>query len=417
MSQQVRVRSGAWILIQQKILLGMSPLAYARSLATPFNLFAALILLAGLPFIVVRFAQGLSAITSGSDVQPFGLLLGIGLFCGVPLAATGYVILSLVYIFGLRQFRPVVSTSIVLGLVGYTGAVIFLLIDLGRPWRLPYPMLVSWGTTSVLLLVAWDFALYLSTQLAEFGPSTLDWLGLKNLHKWAMRFTVALTIFGVTLSTLHQSSLGAIFLLMPEKVHPLWYTSYLPWLFFVSSIAAGLSMVIVVSALNKRFFRHRADAGYMASIDGIILGLGKGAAFVLFVYFGMKLIGIALEDGWGYLNTSYGYWYLTEILGFVLLPMLFFAYSARIKNVRLVILAAFLTAVGVVLNRLNVSLITFNWQLAERELFHWKELLVGVTIITAEVLLYRWILNRLPILRTEAEHQELEEEDRGETAL
>ncbi len=416
MSQQLTERRGAWPVIQEKVFLGLSPTAYVRSLATPFNILAALILLGGIPFILIRFAQGLSAITSGSDVQPFGLLLSVGLFCGVPLAATGYVILALVYIFGLRQFRPVVSTAIVLGLVGYIAAVVFLLIDLGRPWRLPYPMLVSWGTTSVLLLVAWDFALYLSTQLAEFGPATLDWLGLKNLHKWAMRFTVALTIFGVTLSTLYQSSLGAIFLLMPDKVHPLWYTSYLPWLFFVSSIAAGLSMVIVVSALNKRFFRKRADDGYLASIDGILLGLGKGAAFVLFVYFGMKLLGVALEDGWAYLNTGYGYWFLMEIMGFVLLPMLLFAYSARAKNVRLVIMAAFLTATGVVLNRLNVSFLTFNWQLAERELFEWKEFVVVITIITAEVLLYRWIVNRLPILRTEAEHQEGEAEQ-GEVAL
>lgn len=401
MSQQVASHSSVWPGIRDRVFLGMSLGSYVRSLVTPFNAVAAAVLLAGLPLIVIRFVEGLAAVTSASNEQPFGLFLCVGLFSGIPLSATGFVVLTIVYVFGLRQFRPVVANAIIIGLLGYISAVILLLVDLGRPWRLPYPMLVSWGTTSVLLLVAWDFALYLSTQVAEFGPSTLEWLGLRNLRKWALRFTVGLTIFGVTLSTLHQSSLGAIFLLMPEKLHPLWYSSYLPWLFFVSSIAAGLSMVIVVSALAGRFLRQRADAGYLTSLNSVVIGLGKGAAFVLFVYFGMRLIGVALGDGWGYLNSGYGYWFITEVLGFVVLPMLLFAFGTRVKKAGVVVAAALLAAAGVVIYRLNVSLIAFNWQLPERELFYWKEFVIVMAVLTIVVLAYRWIVNRLPILRAD----------------
>lgn len=403
---EVRSVNGVRPWIEEKLFLGLSTGDYAKKLITPFHIIAGIILLAGLPLLVIRFSQGLASVTSASDAQPFGLFLTVGLFVGVPLSATGYVLGSAVYLFGLKQFRPVLTNAILLGFLGYLFAVIFLLTDLGRPWRLPYPMFVSYGPASVLFLVAWHVALYLSCQAAEFAPSAFEWLGLRSLRRWALRFTIVLTIFGVMLSTLHQSALGAMFLLMPGKLHPLWYTPYLPWLFFISSIAAGLSMVIVVSALSKRFFRDRAEGGYLASLDGITLGLGKGASFVLFSYFGLKVMGVAYGHHWDLLNTSYGYWFLAEILAFVLLPAFLFNYGARMKNVGLVRITALITVLGIMINRLNVTLIAFNWDLPDRELFYWKEVVIVIAIITIEVLVYRWIVNRMPILREDPDYED-----------
>lgn len=384
---------------KKNLFLGLTLKEYIRRLITPFNIFSALIILPGLYLIILRFSQGLSALTSASDIQPWGLFLSWGLFSGVPLSATGFVLGSAVYLFGLKEYHPVVKNAILLGFLGYFFAVVFLLIDLGRPWRIYYPMFVSYGPASVMFLVAWHVALYLSVQALEFSPSFFEWLGLGKFRKWALKLTIGLTIFGVILSTLHQSALGAMFLLTPGKLHPLWYTPYIPWLFFISSIAAGLSMVIFVSMLTERFLKHRADSDYLRSLDNITLGLGKAAAFVLFTYFGLKLIGLAHGNHWDLLGTSWGLLFLIEILVFVLLPCFLFAFGVRKEKLGLIRFTALLTIAGVVLNRFNVSLIAFNWELTHQELFNWKEFVVIIAIVAIEVLVYRWIVNRMPVLR------------------
>ena len=391
---------------RDRVFLGLTVPEYLKGLVTPFNIIAGIIVLVGLVLIVIRFSQGLGAVTAASQDHPWGLFLTWGLFSGVPLAATGFVIGTAVYLFGLKQYEPVVKNAILIGFLGYLFAVIFLLIDLGRPWRLPYPMFVSFGTASVLFLVAWHVGLYLSCQFLEFFPSIGEWGGWKTLRRWTLAITIGLTIFGVILSTLHQSALGAMFLLAPGKLHPLWYSPYLPMLFFVSAIAAGLCMVIFVSFLTQRFFKGQADSSYLASLDSITLGLGKAAAFVLISYFALKVVALAHGNNWDLLNTPYGYWFLVELLIFVLLPCFLFAFGVGRRKVGLMQFTAVLTIIGIVINRMNVSLIALNWQLPHREFFNWKEFLIVIAVITIEILVYRWIVNRMPVLREHPEYKD-----------
>jgi len=396
-------RVGPWL--KDKLLMGQPLKEYARGMITPLNVAAALLIGVALYLLVLRFTRGLAAVTSASNEQPWGLFLSCGLFAGVPLSATGFVLGSAVYLFGMKDYHPVVKNAILLGLLGYFFAVVFLLIDLGRPWRIYYPMVVSFGPGSVMFLVAWHVALYLSVQFLEFSPSIFEWLGLRSLKRWAVGLTIGLTIFGVILSTLHQSALGAMFLLAPGKLHPLWYSPYLPWLFFVSAIATGLCMVIVVSALTLRFFADRADYHYLTSVDRITLGLGKAASFVLLTYFAFKVISVAHGHNWALLNSSWGYWFLVEVVGFVLIPCVLLAVASREGKVGLVRFGALLTVMGVILNRLNVSLIAFNWNLPNRELATWQEVTIVVAVFTIEIMTYRWIVNRMPVLQEHLEYR------------
>jgi len=391
-----RGTSNSWL--NEKLFLGLTLKEYVKRSLTPFNMVAGAIVLAGLFLIAMRFIYGLGAITESSNEQPWALLLGVGLFTGVPFSASGFVLGTAVYIFGQKQYKPVVKNAILLGFLGYFFAVVFLMIDLGRPWRIYYPMALSFGPASVMFLVAWHVALYLSVQALEFSPSAFEWLNLGLFRKWVVGMTLSLTIAGIMLSTLHQSALGAMFLLAPGKLHPLWYTSYLPWLHFISAIAAGLVYVIVVTKLTQLFLRDRADANYLSSLDGITLGIGKAASFILFTYVGLRLSSIAYEDAWGYLHTPYGHWFLFEFMLFAILPFLFY-YGVQRKNVGIVQFSALLTMVAVILNRLNITLIAFNWQLSERVLFYWKEVIVVIAVLTIEVLVYRWVVNRMPVLR------------------
>ncbi|GAB4370316.1 MAG: polysulfide reductase NrfD [Deltaproteobacteria bacterium] len=390
-----------------KLMMGMPASEYLRTLVTPFNLAAAVILSFGVPLIVLRFTKGLAAVTHASDEYPWSLLLGWGLFSGVPLSATGYIMATAVYIFGYEKYHPLVRLGVLTGFMGYLFAVIYLLIDIGRPWRIYYPMAVSYGPTSVLFLVAWHVALYLTVQLLEFSPAILEWLQSRRVRKWALMITVAMTIAGVILSTLHQSALGALFLLAPGKVHPLWYSPFLPVFFFVSSIYAGLAMVIAVSTVLARFLRKRAGREFLEALDPMTVGLGKGAAVVLFVYFALKWIGVAHDDHWGLLATPPGRWFLAEVFLFVLAPGVLLACGVKRNRARLVRIGAFWAIAGTILNRLNVSLIMFNWRLPDH-LHHLvpplREAGIVLTVATIHILLFRWIVNRMPVLREDPDY-------------
>lgn len=387
----------------EKLLVGKSLGDYARGLLTPFNCVVGTIVLIGLPFILLRFARGLAAVTPASNEYPWGILLGWGLFAGVPLSATGFLMATTVYVFGMKKYHPLVRPAVLTGLLGYFFAVIYLNIDLGRPWRLPFPMFVSYGPTSVLFLVAWHVALYLIVQVLEFSPAILEWIKARRVRRWAMMLTVGATIFGVILSTLHQSALGAMFLLAPGKVHPLWYSPYLPVFFFISAIFAGLSMIIAVSTIDSRFLRDHADEHYLGSLDELTLGLGKAAAITLVTYFGLKWIGVAHSNSWSLLGTSgYGKLFLLEIFGGILLPAVLYTVAVKRKNVGLVRFTAFLTIIGNIFNRLMVSNFAFNWWFPHVELPTIRELLMIAAIIGIHILTYRWIVTRMPVLREEA---------------
>ncbi|MFH1010478.1 MAG: NrfD/PsrC family molybdoenzyme membrane anchor subunit [bacterium] len=384
--------------VADKLFLGMSFGDYVKKQITPFNIIAALILAVGIPVTFVRFTQGLAATTHLTDNYPWGLWIGVDVLCGVALAAGGFALGSAVYLFGMKEYHAIVRPAVLTGFLGYFFVIIGLCFDLGRPWRLPYPMLVSYGTTSVMFLVGWHVALYLTCQFVEFCPAVFEWLGWKTFRKWAVRVTIGATIFGVILSTLHQSALGALFLLTPGKLHPLWYTSFIPVFFLVSAIIGGISMVIFESMLSHRVFSNQINYQDHNHFDKLTIGLGKAAATVLFGYFCLKWVGVAHGQHWDLLNTPLGYWFLVEVIGFVLLPCFIFIWAVRRESAAWVRFAAIWTVLGLILNRVNVSMVAFNWNLPDRYFPKWTEFVVTITIITVGLLTFRWIVNRMPVL-------------------
>jgi Ni/Fe-hydrogenase subunit HybB-like protein len=374
---------------------------------TPFNVIAAIIVVIGLIVTFIRFTGGLGAVTNLSDYNPWGLWIGFDLLVGVALAAGGYVTSAAVYIFGMKKYHSAVRPAILTGFLGYMLVVIALNYDVGRPWRLPYPFIIQQGTTSLLFEVAACVALYLSVLFIEFSPAAMEWLGLKRARNLVVKLTLLLTIFGVILSTLHQSSLGALFLIAPAKLHPLWYSPYLPVFFFVSSIIAGLSMVIFESTLSHRYFVDKMDAAHLKEKDDIALGFGKAASLVLAGYFITKVIGISEGNNWHFLATAYGLWFLVELLGFVALPCFLYAVGVRDKNLKLIKWTAAWTVVGIIVNRFNVCLVAFNWHLpsSERYFPHWMEIAISVFLVTLGVVAYRFIVTRMPILYAHPDYE------------
>jgi Ni/Fe-hydrogenase subunit HybB-like protein len=388
----------------QKVLLGMGWRQYLRSLVTPWDAVFAVILAIGIPILVYRFTFGLAAATNLTQTTPWGIWIGIDMLSGIALAAGGFTIAASVYLLGLEDYHPIVRPAVLTGFLGYLFAVFGLLADLGSPWRLWVPMVWSWGTRSIMFEVAWCVALYSTVLFLEFTPALFEWLGWRKFRAWALKLTIALTVAGVLLSTLHQSSLGALFLMAPDKLHPLWYSPFIPLFFFVSAVTAGLSMVIVESSLSHRLFGSQANPTQHVDMDKITIGLARAAAIVLFAYFFLRLQGLLDSGRFDLLATPYGAWYLFEIIGFILIPSVLYAYGARNGYVRLLRATAAWTVLGIVVYRLNVSVIAMNWNVTPHYFPSVMEMITTLTIITAGVLTFRWIVNRMPILHEESTH-------------
>ena len=383
--------------VREKILLGMGWRDYVRSCCTKGNAIAAAILVVGVPLLVYRFIAGLGATTALSQTAPWGLWIGFDMMTGIALAAGGFTIGATVQLFGLKEYHPIERPAILTAFLGYVMAVVGLLADLGRPWNIVMAIF-NYGTASALFEVAWCVMCYTTVLLLEFTVPAFEWLGWKKLHAVMRKALVGLTVLSVMFSTMHQSALGSLFLLAPTKLHPLWYTPFIFVFFFISAIIAGISMVIVESMLSHRAF-HSQVAGQHVDMDKLTLGLGKAGALVMFAYFFLKLQGVIDGHAWGYLLTGYGAWFLVEIVGFVLVPALLFAYGSRNGNVKVVRIAGVMGVLSIILNRLNVSVIAFNWNQPVRYVPSASEVIVSITLVTIGVLLYRWIVNRMPILR------------------
>ncbi len=382
----------------------------SKSYLSTFNVIAGIIVIVGLIVTAMRFIGGLGTVTNLSDYNPWGIWIGFDLLCGVPLAAGGYVPSAACYIFGMKRFHSAVRPAILTGFLGYALVFVALLYDVGRPVRLvlAYPFVVQQGTSSLLFEVGLCVALYLNVLFLEFCPAALEWLGIRKLRDILVKVTMVLTIFGVVLSTLHQSSLGALFLIAPSKLHPLWYSQYIPVYFFVSSVIAGLSMVLFESTLAHKYFHHKMDATHLGESDGLTMGFGKAAAMVLAGYFTIKVIGIAVDNNWHYLATGWGAWYLVELIGFVALPCFLFALGVRDGNLKLIRYTAIWSVLGIIVNRLNVSVIAFNWHLpaADRYFPHLLEIVTSIFIVTIGVIAYRFIVNNMPVLYEHPDYKE-----------
>jgi Ni/Fe-hydrogenase subunit HybB-like protein len=394
------LESGEKRTVMNKLLLGLTPSQYIlQAVRNPFNWILACIFAVGIPILIGRFIFGLAWATSGSCDYPWGLFLGFGLFAMVPLSSSGFQLGTACEIFGRHDLEPIERLALLNGLLGYFFAVVFLLADLGQPWRLPYPMVVSFGPAAVLFLVAWHVATYLSVQVLEVSSAFFEWIGLPAGKAAVRRITLGLTVAGIILSTLHQGALGALFTYAPGKVHPLWYSSSFQWLhFFVSSLPGGLCMVITVSTIASKMMTWRGDERFHKSLERCQISLAKGACMGIATYITIKLIGIAHDNKWSYLDTGWGQWFMFEIILGFMLPLVLMTYGAQAKKIGIVRFGALMTVLGVVLNRVNTAMITFNWKLPEREIPPWREFVISLTIYAVYIVVYRAILYRLPIL-------------------
>jgi Ni/Fe-hydrogenase subunit HybB-like protein len=356
----------------------------------------------GIGLTLLRFTSGIGGVTNLDDKNPWGFWMAFDLLCGIAVSAGGFAVAAAYYIFGFRQFNVFVRAALTTAFLGYFFEVIALVYEVGQPWRLVYPFFWSQGTSSVLFLVGLCVALYLIVLFVELLPALFEWLGKSGQRAKVVNWAAPLAVVGAVIAVIHQSSLGALYLVAPSKIHPLWYSKFMPLFFLVSSLFAGLSMVVVEGCLAHKFLGAHMDDQHARTADKAVLGCGKAACLFMFVYLVFRLAEVAANGNLPYLSTGYGTWFLLEIAGAVALPAFMFLLGVKRGSVRLVQAAAILAVMGVVLNRFNVSLVAFNYNLpsSERYFPNWMEIAISVFLVTLLVIAYRWICSRMPILKT-----------------
>lgn len=345
---------------------------------------------------VVRFVYGLGAVTNLSDAAPWGLWIGFDVMSGVALAAGGFVLAGIVHIFGLERYRPFVRAAILTALLGYVAVAVGLLYDLGLPWRIWHPV-IHWQYHSVLFEVAACVILYLTVLTLEFLPVVLEhrifahpvFKGVLSALKSASIFLI---IAGIILSTLHQSSLGSLFLITPYRLHRLWYSPIIYVLFFVSAVALGLMTVVLESLFSNYFLGHKLHRREIS-------GLGLAASVVLWVYVALRLGDLAVRGVLGMvLDGSWQSWLFIFELGVsAIVPAALMLARPIRSSIAGVGTAAALVVGGMVLHRLDVSVIAFARPEGVLYFPSWEELAVSLGIVAGGILVFLLFVENLDV--------------------
>jgi Ni/Fe-hydrogenase subunit HybB-like protein len=380
---------------------------------TVWRVIFAAILACGLYATYVRVMYGLGGATNLSDKFPWGLWIAFDVMCGVGLAAGGFTLVAMVHIFNIEKYKPILRPAILTAFLGYMLVVVGLLYDLGRPDRLWHP-LVMWNPHSVMFEVAWCVTLYTTVLFLEFIPVVFEKFGLHKPLEWIHRISVPLMILGVLLSTLHQSSLGSLFLIVPEKLYPLWYSPLLPLLFYISSIAVGLAMTIFESWHSSRAFGRALELP-------LLMSMGRVLAVVLSVYLWIRLLDLSHRHSFGLLaQNRIETWLFVLEIALMAVPMVLLYQASIRRRPGALYACAVMVVFGFIANRLNVGTTGLEAGSGTHYFPKWTEVAVTLSIVAVGFATYRMIAQYFPIFEVE-EHQsarrEMDEKEADSVAV
>jgi len=380
----------------------------------------------GLGFAVYRYIFGLGSMTNLNDQYPWGIWIGIDVASGVALAAGGFTTSALAHIFHREHYHAVVRPALLTAMLGYTFVAMSLLVDLGKYYNIWHPLLPSmWQGNSALFEVAMCVMCYLIVLYLEFMPIVLEGIkGKRNLpapldrfrgrvdsllnQKWLQsladlgerffgRIMFLLIIAGVVLSTMHQSSLGALMAIAPYKVHPLWYTPVMSLLFFLSAVAVGYPMVILESMWASKSFGRKPEMHVLSSLARFIpLFLG--------IYLAAKISDLVIREAVHHLweGSFQSTMFLAELGLGVILPFLLMLSERVRRSPAGLFTAAALVVFGVMFNRINVFITAYQPPYAVQPYIpSVGEIAITVAMISGLVLCYRVIVSVLPVLPSE----------------
>ncbi len=361
---------------------------------TFWKVVSVIIIIIGAYSTYYRFSKGLGASTNLYDTGPWGLWIGFD-FLGVGLAAAGFTIAATVHIFHIHKFEPIVRPAILTAFIGYSLVVCLLIVDLGRPENFWHP-LVMWNVHSVMFEITWCIICYSTVLILEFAPVVLEKFNLTRLLKVFKKISTIFVIAGVLFSTLHQSSFGSLYLIVPGRLHPLWYSSLLPVHFFISCIGAGLSMIIFESFLNARAFNTGIRINILSSAAFVVL-------IVLIIGFLLKLVEFTSPGKFIYLTipSTETYLFYLEILIGTFLPVYILSYKKYRENKKWLFISSVLVISGFILNRMNVSITGLAASSGRNYFPSFDEISITIMLVVLAMFAFRLVVKNFPVFNDE----------------
>lgn len=345
---------------------------------------------------VGRLLLGMGSTTNLSDTYPWGIWIGFD-FLMIALAGTGFTMAAAGHVFHIQSLKPAVRPAILAGFMGYVAVLLLLVLDLGRPDRF-YSFIINWNLHSPLFEISWCVLLYSTILAIEVSPYFFERLGWDFPVRWFFRVLTIVTIIGVTLSSLHQSTLGTLYLNMPHRLNALWYTPFLPVMFFTSSILAGLSVATIVYLVSTRIAHQQVQAKTVATLE-------KGIVIMGVVYTALKIAEIAVA---GELRSLFSFdamsllWWAEIVVGVFIPIILLVTPSLRARRFT-AWLAPLLVILGIGLNRFDATLFAQKAIGTGTYIPHLLEWLSTIGILAAAALAWYLGIRLLVIFDSKAE--------------
>lgn len=345
---------------------------------------------------ILRFMPGIGAALALTDATPWGFWIAFCVMSGLAIASGGFVIAATSYIFDRGKYHVFARPAILTAFLGYSAVAVGLLYDSGLPWNKWHPMIHP-QYHSMLFEVAMCVMLCLTVLLLEFPPVVLEHRRFDRplfgkSHKILKKAAIVLVITGIVLSTLHQFSIGSLFLITPFQPHPLWYSPIIWILFFASAVALGLMMVSTESFFSAWFFGHKLRQDRLA-------GLGKAASVVLFIYVGLRVGDLALRGAIG--SVLDGSWqsflFLSELLIGALIPAILLLFKPVRNSKAGLASCAGLTVLGMIGYRFNVCIVAFARPEGMSYFPSWMEIVVSLGIVAGAMLVFIYFVEKFKV--------------------
>jgi len=348
-----------------------------------------------------RLVVGLGPTTNLSDEWPWGLWIGFDLLCGIALAGGGFSTALIVHVLHKDKYLPIARAALLTSLIGYIIALISLLMDIGR-WTNFWRPFFYWGYHSVLFEVFWCISLYTTIQVLEFGDIFLERVKILPLKKILKPALIPLTILGIVLPTLHQSSLGSLYIVAVDRLYPLWWSMLIPFFFVWSAFFLGPAMVTIEGTLASRAYKRKPELPIFQSLTKVTM-------WMLIVYLIVKIFDLNYRGvtGLAFNGSFESNMFLIELGAFVIVPIIMYAIPAIRTKLWGVVSASILVVVGVIFNRMNVVFTGMANSVPGSSyfpsIFEW---LLTIGLWSALILTYLFVVENFPILvKEEAEDE------------
>ena len=344
---------------------------------------------------IYRFVFGLGSVTNLSDEWPWGLWIGFDLLCGIALAGGGFSTALIVHVLHKDKYLPIARAALLTSLIGYIISMVSLFLDIGRWFNFWRPFFF-WGFHSVLFEVFWCISLYTTVQVLEFGEIFFEKFKVPGLQKILHAMLPFLLILGIVLPSLHQSSLGSLYIVAVDRLYPLWWSQIIPFFFVWSAFFLGPAMVTVEGTLAARAYGREPELPVFASMTKITL-------VMLIIYLIVKIADLVYR---GVLSMAFNgsfesNMFLIEMIVFIILPIILYAMPSVRNKLGGVLTASILVVVGVIFNRMNV-VFTGMAQATGGSYFPsiWEWVLT-IGMWSGLVLVYCFVVENFPILPKE----------------